>query len=124
MREIFYLKFIKGIAPWGCISGVEQLDVHGTNVIYAKSKTGEDDETPLEPNHTQFIFIDDGTKHQYGAETKFRTRFEKAIAGESFTLQNNHQDSSDASQSEGKSSGSLTLSGKYVLLTKPTYFFY
>ncbi len=77
------MQFIKGIAPWGCISGVEQLDVHGTNVIYANSKT---DETPLEPNHTQFIFIDDGTKHQYGGETEFRSRFEKAISGESFTL--------------------------------------
>ncbi len=101
----------KGIAPWGCISGVEQLDVHGTNVIYAKSKIGENDETPLEPNHTQFIFIDDGTKHQYGGEFEFRARFEKAISGESFTLKNNQQDSSDINQSEGKSTSSYSQSG-------------
>ncbi|UJR07492.1 hypothetical protein I4U23_011781 [Adineta vaga] len=69
-----------GIAPWGCISGVEQLDVHGTNVIYAKSLSNENNETPLEPNHTQFIFIDDGTKYQYGGETEFRTQFEKSIS--------------------------------------------
>ena len=75
------LNKIKGIAPWGCISGVEQLDVHGTNVIYAKSMTDQNNETPLEPNHTQFIFIDNGTKHEYGVETEFRTQFEKCISG-------------------------------------------
>ncbi|CAF1418808.1 unnamed protein product [Adineta ricciae] len=81
-----------GIAPWGCISGVEQLDVHGTNVIYAKSMTDENNETPLEPNHTPFIFIDNGTKHQYGVETEFRTQFEKCISGEAFSLQNNQNE--------------------------------
>jgi transient receptor potential cation channel subfamily M protein 2 len=72
------------------------LDVHGTNVIYVKGKSGQNNETPLEPNHTQFILIDDGTKHQYGGEFAFRARFEKAISGESFTLENNLQDSSDS----------------------------
>jgi hypothetical protein len=103
----FYIRDEKGIAPWGCISGVEQLDVHGTNVIYAKPKTGENDETSLEPNHSQFIFIDDGTMHKYGGEIEFRARFEKAISGESFTLQNNQQ---DTNQSEGKSSSSHSQS--------------
>jgi hypothetical protein len=61
------------------------LDVHGTNVIYTKSKNDVKDETPLEPNHTHFIFIDDGTKHQF-SEVKFRAQFERAIPGESVSL--------------------------------------
>ncbi len=79
-------EILKGIAQWGCVSGVEQLDVHGTNVIYTKSKNDEKDETPLEPNHTDFIFIDDGTKHQYGAEIQFRNQFERTISDESISL--------------------------------------
>ncbi|CAF1272530.1 unnamed protein product [Adineta steineri] len=97
-----------GIAPWGCVSGVEQLDVHGTNVIYAKSRTDENNEIPLEPNHTQFIFIDDGTKYQYGGEIQFRNQFEKSIAGESFVTLNNQHDSSDKTHSEDKSTSSYS----------------
>ena len=63
------------------------MDVHGTNVIYARTKSGENNETPLEPNHTQFIFIDDGIEGQSDGEFAFRARFEKAISGESFTQQ-------------------------------------
>ena len=45
-----------------------------------------DDETPLEPNHTHFIFIDDGTKHKHGGEIEFRAQFERAITGETLLL--------------------------------------
>ena len=78
---------MKGITSWGCVSGVEQLNVHGTNVMYNKPKSVEKDETPLEPNHTDFIFIDDGTKHQMEAEIQFRNAFERTISGESCSLQ-------------------------------------
>ncbi|CAF4801552.1 unnamed protein product, partial [Rotaria sp. Silwood2] len=78
----------KGIATWGYISGVDQLDVHGTNVHYAKPRDVQKDEASLEPNHTEFIFIDDGTPSKYGSEIEFRSRFERAIAGESFSLEN------------------------------------
>ena len=77
---------MKGITQWGCISNVDQLDIHGGNVFYNKSKNDENDETPLEPNHTDFIFIDDGTKHKYESEIQFRSQFEKSILGESFSL--------------------------------------
>jgi hypothetical protein len=33
-------------------------------------------------NNTQFIFIDDETKHQYGGKFKFHVRFEKEISEE------------------------------------------
>ncbi|CAF1648386.1 unnamed protein product [Rotaria sp. Silwood1] len=86
--------YLIGIASWGCISNVSQLDVHGSNVIYSKLKSDEKDETPLEPNHTHFIFIDDETKHKHGSAIKFRAQFERAILGEHFSLQtltNNNQ---------------------------------
>ena len=35
----------------------------------------------LEPNHTHFILVDDGTEHQYGTEISFRIELESTIAG-------------------------------------------
>lgn len=61
------------------------MDIHGTNVIYAKRRSNE---TSLEPNHTQFIFIDDGD------ECAFRSRFEKAMAGQSLDENENKSISS------------------------------
>ena len=52
-----------------------------------KSEIIQKEKTSLEPNHKQFIFIDDGTQNTYGGEIQFRARFEKAVAGESFSLQ-------------------------------------
>ncbi len=89
-------------------------------MIYAKDKSGQNDETPLEPNHTQFILIDDGTKHQYGGEFAFRARFEKAISGESFSLEN----TSDTSQSEGKSISSYSQSGTKHFIKNAELFFF
>jgi hypothetical protein len=65
---------MKGIASWKSISTVDQLDVHGEDIFYKISKNDRKDETLLEPNHTEFIFIDDGS------ELQFRTRFERAIS--------------------------------------------
>ncbi|CAF1325866.1 unnamed protein product, partial [Rotaria sordida] len=76
--------YLMGIVSWGCMSGVEQFDVHGTNAIYSKSKN---DEKPLEPNHTHFIFIDDGTKYKHEGEIEFRAQFERAITEETLLLQ-------------------------------------
>ncbi|CAF4003006.1 unnamed protein product, partial [Adineta steineri] len=73
------------IAPWGCVSDVEQLDVYGTNVIYNKPKTNK---RSLESNHAHFIFIDNDTKHEYRSELEFRSHFEKTVSENSFSLQN------------------------------------
>ncbi|CAF4343212.1 unnamed protein product, partial [Adineta steineri] len=62
------------IAPWGCVSSVEQLAVYGTNVIYNKPKT---DETSFESNHVLLLFIDNDTKHEYGSELEFQSHFTK-----------------------------------------------
>lgn len=79
------------MAPWGCISGVEQLDVHGTNVIYTKGKSDQNHQTSLEPNHTDFIFIDDGSVNEYGTERQYRRQFERAICGEFASFHSNRQ---------------------------------
>ena len=71
----------QGIGTWGCVSGFHQLDVHGSNVHYAKPRTEQKGEAPLEPNHTEFIFVDDGSERKYGREIAFRARLEQAISG-------------------------------------------
>lgn len=79
------------MAAWGCISGVEQLNVRGKNVNYEKVKTNQQEEAPLEPNHTHFIFIDDGTKYEFNAQNEYRSKFERTISGESVSLQTDHR---------------------------------
>ena len=37
-------------------------------------------EAPLDPNHTHFILVDDGTQHKYGAEIQLRAALEKEIS--------------------------------------------
>ncbi|CAF3941979.1 unnamed protein product [Rotaria sp. Silwood2] len=73
-----------GISTWGCIAGVQQLDGHGENVSYHKPASEGKGVAPLEPNHTEFIFIDDGSDRKYGREISFRARLEKAISGDFF----------------------------------------
>ncbi|CAF0905041.1 unnamed protein product [Rotaria sordida] len=74
-----------GIATWGCVSGRQDLDVHGSNVQYAKSRSNTKGEAPLEPNHTKFIFVDDGSEKKYGREIAFRAKLEQAISGGFFS---------------------------------------
>ncbi|CAF5160675.1 unnamed protein product, partial [Rotaria magnacalcarata] len=69
-----------GIATWGCVSNCDQLLVHGGNARYLKTDSVERGQAPLEPNHTEFIFINDGTRREYGGEIKFRANLERAIA--------------------------------------------
>ena len=63
------------------MSDFQQLDVHGSNVRYVKPRSEQKGQAPLEPNHTEFIFINDGTQREYGGEIKFRANLERAIAG-------------------------------------------
>jgi hypothetical protein len=53
-------------------------------VQYTKPRRDEKGEAPIEPNHTEFIFVDDGTERQYGREIAFRARLERAISGDFF----------------------------------------
>ena len=77
-----------GIAPWGCVSGFQQLDVRGSNVHYVQPNNNQLGEVPLEPNHTEFIFVDDGTIQKYGREIAFRAKLEAAISDGFFSSKN------------------------------------
>ena len=55
--------------------------MQGANVHYAKSRSEQKGEAPLEPNHTEYIFVDDGSERKYGREIEFRARLEQAISG-------------------------------------------
>ncbi|CAF3534340.1 unnamed protein product [Rotaria sp. Silwood1] len=88
-----------GVATWGCVSSVDQLDVHGANVHYTKPRSVIKGEAPLEPNHTKFIFIDDGTRRKYGGEIAFRASLEKAISGDFFATRPTTNDDSDGASS-------------------------
>lgn len=35
----------------------------------------------MEPNHTEFIFVDDNSVRKYGGEIAFRAKLEQAISG-------------------------------------------
>ncbi|CAF0985618.1 unnamed protein product, partial [Rotaria sordida] len=74
-----------GIATWGCVSGRQDLDVHGSCVHYAESHSNIKGEAPLEPNHTKFIFVDDGSEKKYGREIAFRAKLEQAMSGRFFS---------------------------------------
>ena len=73
-----------GIATWGSIKGRQALippEDHNPNsssifeAQYQKPFIG----TGLDPNHTHFIFADDGSNNQFGKERELRGRFEKVV---------------------------------------------
>ena len=37
-------------------------------------------QSPLDPNHSHFILVDDGTQHKFGVEISLRARVEKKIS--------------------------------------------
>ena len=59
----------------------DQLNVRGIRVNYSKPRSEQKGEAPLQPNHTEFIFVDDGTERKYGGEIRFRARLEEALSG-------------------------------------------
>ena len=59
----------------------DQLNIRGAKVKYSKPRGEQKGEAPLQPNHTEFIFVDDGTERKYGGEIAFRARLEEALSG-------------------------------------------
>jgi len=62
------------------VSGFGELNVHGKTVHYSQPRSDKKGEAPLEPNHTKFIFIDDGSVRKYGGEIAFRAKLEQTIS--------------------------------------------
>ena len=66
------------------MSGYEQLLTSELTAQYFEPDEDSKGQAPLEPNHSEFIFVDDGTKGKYGGEIEFRARLEEVISGGSF----------------------------------------
>jgi hypothetical protein len=97
------------------VSGFQQLDVNGTTVHYAKPRSNQKGEAPLEPNHTEFIFVDDGNVRKYGGEITFRARLEQAISGGFFASKPNAKPISQYSSLTGTASLRAEQSGEYEI---------
>ncbi|XP_048780497.1 transient receptor potential cation channel subfamily M member 2-like isoform X2 [Ostrea edulis] len=73
-----------GITTWGCVKNREDLnDAFGSGLwpaTYTVTPASDRIEKCLDPNHTHFILVDNGTNNQPGAEVKFRATLERAIA--------------------------------------------
>lgn len=103
---------MQGIATWGCVSGFEQLDVRGSVVHYAQPRSDQKGEAPLEPNHTEFIFVDDGSVKKYGGEITFRAKLEQAISSGFFASRTTVNSSAQYSSLQGTQSLRTDSSGR------------
>ncbi len=88
---------VLGIATWGITSMRDKLEIKGnsdsfnaTPVHYARSSSFclrnlEENrlanDVLLDPNHNNFILVDDGSEGKYGVEIDFRANFEKELSG-------------------------------------------
>ncbi|CAG5118818.1 unnamed protein product, partial [Candidula unifasciata] len=75
-----------GIASWGCVQSKEQLisaDCQGKwPASYRIDSKEKAKESFLDPNHTHFILVDNGTQHKFTVEIPFRAKLEEAIAAQ------------------------------------------
>ncbi|KAK6180329.1 hypothetical protein SNE40_012504 [Patella caerulea] len=72
-----------GVAPWGCIQNRENLispDGKWPCEYNLLEDAPKPDEVFLNPNHTHFLLVDDGTTHKWATEIDFRSALEKAIS--------------------------------------------
>ncbi|KAL4228805.1 Transient receptor putative cation channel subfamily M member 2 [Mactra antiquata] len=73
-----------GIAPWGCIQNKDSL-VNDSCLghwpaNYRIEKEMKPKESFLDPNHSHFILVDNGTQHKFGTEISFRARLENEVS--------------------------------------------
>ncbi|CAH1774148.1 unnamed protein product [Owenia fusiformis] len=71
-----------GISPWGCVANVESvINKNGCwPAPYKLEAKPRRKESPIDLNHSHFILVDNGTKHTFATEIKFRTALESAIS--------------------------------------------
>lgn len=82
---------------WGCVSGHEQMESATSTLRYFQPDFETVGRAPLEPNHTQFIFVDDGTQGKFGSEIKFVGRLQRALSGGFFQSKTTIDDSCENS---------------------------
>ena len=71
-----------GIAPLGCILHHEEMAAGGKGHIYHYPKEETKKGVPravLDPNHSHFVLVDDGTTGNFGGERNMRNAFEDRI---------------------------------------------
>ena len=70
-----------GICPWGIISGRNRLHVRNGNVSYF-APANSYGSTVLNPNHSFYILIDNGTVGHYGHDMRWRQEFESELSND------------------------------------------
>ncbi|XP_053406588.1 transient receptor potential cation channel subfamily M member-like 2 [Mercenaria mercenaria] len=83
-RMVHVLRCI-GIAPWGYVKNRRVLEsVDGQGKFNADYRTSNvilhDSAVPLNPDHTHFIFVDDGYRIRYGGVAGIRAKLEQKIS--------------------------------------------
>lgn len=83
-RMVHVLRCI-GIAPWGYVKNRHVLEsVDGQGKFNANYRTSNvilhDSAVPLNPDHTHFIFVDDGYRIRYGGVSGIRAKLEQKIS--------------------------------------------
>jgi len=56
------------------------LNLKGILAHYKPKEPLEKRTTALDPNHTHFILVDDGTEHKFGGEIDLRSKFEAHVS--------------------------------------------
>ncbi|KAK7482390.1 hypothetical protein BaRGS_00026409, partial [Batillaria attramentaria] len=80
-----------GIAPWGCVQNKEVLICDESKpkgkwpALYRILDEVKPRQSFLDPNHSHFILVDNGTQHKFATEIDFRGLLEKEIS----TMQTN-----------------------------------
>ncbi|XP_072050607.1 transient receptor potential cation channel subfamily M member 3-like [Amphiura filiformis] len=79
--------FAIGVASWGIIDNKDDLIVekrhrgqHRKVTHYRMTSSMESKGASLDPNHTHFVLVDDGSVGKYGVEIQLRSKLEKLIA--------------------------------------------
>lgn len=83
---------------------------------YTKTHEEEKGQAPLEPNHTEFIFIDDGSVRKYGGEIEFRANLEKSISGNFFAPRTTPSGSMPLEPLSSRASSTADLTGSHMYL--------
>ncbi|XP_059152108.1 transient receptor potential cation channel subfamily M member-like 2 isoform X2 [Physella acuta] len=73
-----------GIAPWGCVQNKELLiNKEGQWPAYYRIENeAKPKQSFLDPNHSHFILVDNGTQQQFTVEIPFRAKLEEKIGNQ------------------------------------------
>lgn len=75
-----------GICTWGRVNKLEGLKGTASRVEYnSTEKTPDKNRTPLDPHHTCFLLVDDGTKRRERTHQKWHSKLNEAIMNYSKT---------------------------------------